>query len=138
MRAVREYDLKGNLIKEYKRLSTAAKLNNRGASVIWKCCNGKSYTVDDRIFLYAEDSIKQRLDLINGKQEQPQRIVGYKQLVVLDYSTCTVHFHKIDAGAKVDERYLERCFGYKPSQCAWMIADEVSLRYHDYFKMGLN
>lgn len=135
MRAIIEYDLEGNLIREYKRLTAAARITGTSAPTIWKCCNGRLYTLKKRIFLYAGDSIKQRLNLIN--EQRYNRSMKHKQLVVINYEDSTVNFHKVDPDVKIDDKYLERCFGYKQSQCSWMISDRIDIRYHDYFNINL-
>lgn len=51
---VRQYDLKGNLIREYKSVSEAGKINNIPFSNISNCCRKNVHTAGGYIWKYAK------------------------------------------------------------------------------------
>lgn len=52
-----------------------------------------------------------------------------EELVILDYSTSTVHFYKVDSNADIDEEYIER-LGYNTGCCSWMFGEEIDIFKH--------
>ena len=51
-----------------------------------------------------------------------------EKLVVLDYSTCTLHVYNIETEEHVSDDYIVN-LGYNPDACYWMIGD-VEILYH--------
>ena len=51
-----------------------------------------------------------------------------EKLVVLDYSTCTLHVYNIETEESVSDEYIVN-LGYNPDACYWMIGD-VEILYH--------
>ena len=49
-----------------------------------------------------------------------------EKLVVLDYSTLSVHFYDIDTDKDIDIEEL----GFKESQCSWMFGDSMDITFH--------
>ena len=52
-----------------------------------------------------------------------------EDLVILDYSTASVHFYKIDNDADVDYDYIEK-LGFNPDECNWMFAEDIEIIKH--------
>ena len=52
-----------------------------------------------------------------------------EDLVILDYSTASVHFYKIDNDADVDYDYIEK-LGFNPDECNWMFAEDIEVIKH--------
>lgn len=57
-KAVRQYDLDGNLIREYESVSEAARATNINDYNISKCCNHKQQTTAGYIFRFADENDK--------------------------------------------------------------------------------
>lgn len=57
-----------------------------------------------------------------------------KTIIILDYSTCMVHTFKYDRRKyKSAEDFLIKNkteFGFKESQCHWMIVDNLEIEHH--------
>jgi hypothetical protein len=51
-----------------------------------------------------------------------------EKLVVLDYSTCTVHVHNIEREDPITDEYLDD-LGYDSSECYWMEGD-IEIIHH--------
>lgn len=62
-----EYTLKGRLIMEYDTLKIAARVNKLSSYAISKCCKGEIPYIGKKIFLYAKDSIVDRLPIVNER-----------------------------------------------------------------------
>ena len=52
-----------------------------------------------------------------------------EKLVILDYSTSTVHIHNVDTEANIDEEYLEK-IGYHCRNCSWMFGEDIEIISH--------
>lgn len=52
-----------------------------------------------------------------------------EDLVILDYSTGSVHFYKVDNNADVDYDYIEK-LGFNPDECSWMFAEDIEIIKH--------
>lgn len=61
------YNLDGEFVKSYNAITDAAAVENVPTTNISKCCKGQILTCNDRIFLYKNESINDRLDNIKGK-----------------------------------------------------------------------
>lgn len=53
-----------------------------------------------------------------------------EKLVVLDYSTCTLHVYNIKTEKPISDEYIVN-LGYNPDDCYWMIGD-VEILYHNH------
>ena len=51
-----------------------------------------------------------------------------EKLVILDYSTCTVHVHNLEREDPVTDEYIQD-LGYDASECYWMAGD-VEIIHH--------
>ena len=52
-----------------------------------------------------------------------------EDLVILDYSTLTVHFYKVDFNADINDDYIEK-LGFNPDSCSWMFAEDIDIIKH--------
>ena len=52
-----------------------------------------------------------------------------EDLVILDYSTLTVHFYKVDSNADINDDYIEK-LGFNTSECSWMFAEDIEVIKH--------
>lgn len=52
-----------------------------------------------------------------------------EDLVILDYSTSSIHFYKVDNDADVDYDYIEK-LGFNPDECSWMFAEDIEVIKH--------
>ncbi len=52
-----------------------------------------------------------------------------EDLVILDYSTSSVHFYKIDNDADLDYDYIKK-LGFNPDECNWMFAEDIEVIKH--------
>ena len=52
-----------------------------------------------------------------------------EDLVILDYSTLTVHFYKIDSNADINDDYLEK-LGFDTNECSWIFAEDIEVIKH--------
>lgn len=52
-----------------------------------------------------------------------------EDLVILDYSTASVHFYKVDNDADVDYNYIEK-LGFNSDECSWMFAEDIEIIKH--------
>ena len=52
-----------------------------------------------------------------------------EDLVILNYSTASVHFYKVDNNADVDYDYIEK-LGFNPDECSWMFAEDIEIIKH--------
>ena len=52
-----------------------------------------------------------------------------EDLVILDYSTASVHFYKVDNDANLDYDYIEK-LGFNPDECSWMFAEDIEIIKH--------
>ena len=52
-----------------------------------------------------------------------------EDLVILDYSTLTVHFYKIDSNADINDDYIEK-LGFNTNECSWMFAEDIDIFKH--------
>ena len=52
-----------------------------------------------------------------------------KDLVILDYSTASVHFYKVDNNADLDYNYIDK-LGFNPDECSWMFAENIEVIKH--------
>ena len=52
-----------------------------------------------------------------------------EDLVILDYSTASVHFYKVDNNADLDYNYRDK-LGFNPDECSWMFAEDIEVIKH--------
>lgn len=52
-----------------------------------------------------------------------------EDLVILDYSTLSVHFYKVDSDANIDEDYIIK-LGFNTDECSWMFAEDIEIIKH--------
>ena len=52
-----------------------------------------------------------------------------EELVILDYSTSTVHFYKVDSNADINDDYIEK-LGFDTNECSWMFAEDIEVIKH--------
>lgn len=52
-----------------------------------------------------------------------------EDLVILNYSTSSVHFYKVDNNADIDYDYIEK-LGFNPDECSWMFAEDIEIIKH--------
>ena len=52
-----------------------------------------------------------------------------EDLVILDYSTSSVHFYKVDNNADLDYDYINK-LGFNPDECSWMFAEDIEIIKH--------
>lgn len=52
-----------------------------------------------------------------------------EDLVILDYSTLTVHFYKVDSNADINDDYIEK-LGFNTNECSWMFAEDIEVIKH--------
>ena len=52
-----------------------------------------------------------------------------EDLVILDYSTSTVHFYKVDSNADINDDYIEK-LGFNTNECSWMFAEDIEVIKH--------
>ena len=52
-----------------------------------------------------------------------------EDLVILDYSTLTVHFYKIDSNADINDDYIEK-LGFNTNECSWIFAEDIEVIKH--------
>ena len=52
-----------------------------------------------------------------------------EDLVIIDYSTLSVHFYKVDSDANIDEYYITK-LGFNPDGCSWMFAEDIGIIKH--------
>ena len=52
-----------------------------------------------------------------------------EDLIILDYSTASVHFYKVDNNADLDYNYINK-LGFNPDECSWMFAEDIEVIKH--------
>ena len=52
-----------------------------------------------------------------------------EDLVIIDYSTLSVHFYKVDNDADINEDYIEK-LGFNTNECSWMFAENIDIIKH--------
>ena len=52
-----------------------------------------------------------------------------EDLVILDYSTLTVHFYKVDNDTNINNDYIEK-LGFDTNECSWMFAEDIEVIKH--------
>ena len=52
-----------------------------------------------------------------------------EDLVIIEYSTLSVHFFKVDTDANIDEDYIRK-LGFNPDECSWMFAENIEVFKH--------
>ena len=52
-----------------------------------------------------------------------------EDLVILNYSTVSVHFYKVDNNADLDYNYIDK-LGFNPDECSWMFAEDIEVIKH--------
>lgn len=50
-------------------------------------------------------------------------------LVILDYSTQTVHIYKVSVDLDIDYNYIHT-LGYNPDTCSWMVGEDIEIIKH--------
>lgn len=52
-----------------------------------------------------------------------------EELIILDYSTATVHIYNVDPGVNIDEEYISN-LGFHTSNCSWMFGEDIEIIRH--------
>ena len=52
-----------------------------------------------------------------------------EDLAILDYSTSTVHFYKVDFNTDINYDYIKK-LGLNPNNCFWMFAENLEIIKH--------
>ena len=52
-----------------------------------------------------------------------------EKLVIIDYSTISVHFYDVDTDANIDEEYISN-LGFHTSECSWMFGESMDIFHH--------
>ena len=52
-----------------------------------------------------------------------------EDLVILNYSTSTVHFYKVDSNADINDDYIEK-LGFNTNECSWICAEDIEVIKH--------
>ena len=52
-----------------------------------------------------------------------------EDLVIIDYSTLSVHFYKVDKDTNINDDYIEK-LGFNPDECSWMYAEDIDIFKH--------
>ena len=52
-----------------------------------------------------------------------------EKLVILEYSTQTVHVYNVDPEANIDEEYISN-LGFHTSECSWMFGEAIEIIRH--------
>ena len=52
-----------------------------------------------------------------------------EELVILNYSTSTVHFYKVDSNADINDDYIEK-LGFNTNECSWIFAEDTEVIKH--------
>lgn len=52
-----------------------------------------------------------------------------EKLVIIEYSTQTVHVYNVDPDAIIDEEYI-RNLGFHTSECSWMFGEDIEIVRH--------
>lgn len=52
-----------------------------------------------------------------------------RQLIILDYSTTTVHFYQVADYIAINEEYIEK-LGHHASNCEWMVGNNIDTVNH--------
>lgn len=71
-----EFNLKGKLLCKYSSLTSAAKVNCVSSNTIKRCCEGLKLYLKDKIFLYSDKDIKERV----GKVREELKRLSNKTL----------------------------------------------------------
>ena len=56
-----------------------------------------------------------------------------EKLVILEFSTATVHIHNIERSEPIDEEYIDS-LGYHSSDCNWMAGDLEIIQHKGILK----
>lgn len=73
-KAVSCYNIKGEFLQDFESQVEASKFYNINISQISNCCLGKILTTKDLIFIFSEDSIEERIELIQKNSKILTRI----------------------------------------------------------------
>ena len=52
-----------------------------------------------------------------------------EELVIMDYSTSTIHFYQIDSDRVIDDDFILN-LGFNPSSCSWIYDKFIDIRKH--------
>ena len=52
-----------------------------------------------------------------------------EDLVIIDYSTLSVHFYKVDKDTNINDDYIEK-LGFNTNECSWMFAEDIEIIKH--------
>ena len=52
-----------------------------------------------------------------------------EDLVIIDYSTLSVHFYKVDKDTNINDDYIEK-LGFDTNECSWMFAEDIEVIKH--------
>ena len=52
-----------------------------------------------------------------------------EDLVIIDYSTLSVHFYKVDKDTNINDDYIEK-LGFNTNECSWMFAEDIEVIKH--------
>ena len=50
-------------------------------------------------------------------------------LVIMDYSTSTIHLYEIDENEDIDEDFIRK-MNHNPDECSWMFAEDIEVIKH--------
>ena len=52
-----------------------------------------------------------------------------EELIIMDYSTLSVHLYKIDSNININEEYIKH-LGYNTDECSWMFGEDIDIFKH--------
>ena len=52
-----------------------------------------------------------------------------EELVIMDYSTSTIHFYQINSDRVIDDDFILN-LGFNPSSCSWIYDKFIDVRKH--------
>ena len=52
-----------------------------------------------------------------------------EELVIMDFSTSTIHFYQIDSDRVIDNDFILN-LGFNPSSCSWIYDKFIDVRKH--------
>ena len=52
-----------------------------------------------------------------------------EELVIMDFSTSTIHFYQVDTDRRIDYNFIID-LGFNPSSCSWIYDKFIDVRKH--------
>lgn len=52
-----------------------------------------------------------------------------EKLVIMDFSTSTIHFYQVDTDRKIDDNFIID-LGFNPSSCSWIYDKFIDVKKH--------